>query len=333
MRRTPAPAAVLITLLTLVASTFVVASAGAAAAPSADTERTSVSTARAVGQPRIAYAPPAGNFFAYPNRGKKARLAIRSRVLNSIKGTWGGPRTSIGTPMNENGKIRIATWTFDDWAIARALVAARNRGVSVQVIAARSTNKQNKPWKFLKKRLGQKLYRPTYPTTRETVSFARDCRGSCRGPGGTAHSKYFLFDKVGRNQQRYVTFHTSMNLTRFGYTGQWNQGTVIKAKAVYDDFLYVFRQSRGGTMVARPYRARRVTPAGHRLLLPAPGRRCPAGPGGADPRTAPAAEEPGTAARAVAPRSGSSSTPCTATAASGSPSGCARCGTPAATSR
>ena len=38
---------------------------------------------------------------------------------------------------------------------------------------------------------------PRLPPTRETVSFARALPGSCRGPGGTAHAKYFLFHNVG----------------------------------------------------------------------------------------------------------------------------------------
>ena len=86
-------------------------------------------------------------------------------MLNTIKGTWGGPRTSIGTPMPGNGTIRIVTWTFDDWAIARALVAARARGVSVQVVAAKAANKDKRPWKYLKKHFGGRLTRPGHPAS------------------------------------------------------------------------------------------------------------------------------------------------------------------------
>ena len=41
-------------------------------------------------------------------------------------------------PCRSNGTIRIATWSFDDWDVAHALVAARKRGVSVQVVAAKT---------------------------------------------------------------------------------------------------------------------------------------------------------------------------------------------------
>lgn len=268
MRRSPATAAALFTLLALVSGTLLVDAPASGAAPTlAPTVAPAVSAAvapaakRVVGQPPIAYAPPSGSFFGYPNRGKAAKVAIRNRVLRSIKGTWGGPRTSIGTPMPTNGKIRIVTWSFEDMAIAKALVAARARGVSVQVVAAKGRNKDSREWKYLVKRLGSKLARKGYPASRDTVSFARACAGSCRGRGGTPHAKYFLFDKVGRTQQRYVTFQTSMNLTKFGYTGQWNQGMVIKSKSVYEDFLTVFKQARLNSPQQQPYRARAISSA------------------------------------------------------------------------
>ena len=110
--------------------------------------------------------------------------------------------------------------------------------------------------------------RPGYPASADTVSFARECRGRCRGPGGTAHAKYFLFDKIGRGQQRYVTFQTSMNLTRFGYTGQWNQATVMKFKSVYDDYLSVFKQARLAHRDRESVPRARRRAEGSRLLLP-----------------------------------------------------------------
>jgi hypothetical protein len=247
-------------------------------ASAAPTRASSAVAARAVGQPPMAYAPASGSYFAYPNAGKKSKTAIRNRVLFSIRGTWGGPRTSIGTPFPANGKIRIATWTFDDWAIARALVAARARGVSVQVVAAKAANKDKKPWKWLKKRFGSRLNRPGHPGSADTVSFARECRGSCRGPGGTAHAKYFLFDQIGRTKQRYVTFQTSMNLTRFGYTGQWNQATVVKGKSVFDDYLGVFKQARLARRTANPYQAHAFGSAVVDYFFPRPGAKRPQDP-------------------------------------------------------
>ena len=98
--------------------------------------------------------------------------------------------------------------------IAKALVAARNRGVSVQVRGGHGPQ-QGQPMSGSSCTSGSaasctaRAIRPS----RDTVSFARACAGSCRGRGGTPHAKYFLFDKVGRRRQRYITFQTSTNLT------------------------------------------------------------------------------------------------------------------------
>ena len=281
MRRTPAAAAVLFTLTTLIASTVLTGAPASGAnqagtpsvSPSAEQAvRAAVPAAKRPGRTAAVgtYVPPERAYFAYPNRGKKAQMAIRNRVLNTIKSVNGGPRTSIGTPMPGNGTIRMVTWTFDDMMIAKALVAARARGVSVQIVAAKSPNRSNKPWNWLRKRLGAKLYRPGYPDTRDTVSFARTCRGACRGAGGTPHAKYFLFHKVGPSRVPYVVFQTSANLTRFAYTGQWNQAQVMKYRSVYMDYLSVFNQTRLGQVVSNPYRARTVGPRVADYFFPRP---------------------------------------------------------------
>ena len=57
-------------------------------------------------------------------------------------------------PRASNGKIRMATWSFNDMTMAKALIAARNRGVSVQIMAAATANIDSKPWKYLQRHLG-----------------------------------------------------------------------------------------------------------------------------------------------------------------------------------
>jgi phosphatidylserine/phosphatidylglycerophosphate/cardiolipin synthase-like enzyme len=206
-----------------------------------------------VGQPRRNYVIPPSSYFSFPNRSKMERLAIRNRVLYTIQSTWGGARNSLGGPLPANGKIRIATWSFDDWAIAKALVAARKRGVSVQVVAAKSANRGIASWRWLRKKLGSRLYRRGYPITREMHSFARQCRGACRGPGGTPHAKYFLFDNVGASHTRNVVVQTSANLTEMAFQGQWNQAQVMHSSRAYTDFYAVFRQAAFGRPLAQPY--------------------------------------------------------------------------------
>ncbi len=258
MRRTPALIPFLLAAL-LVGSTLAgpaeatVAPAAPAAAPSA---AGAAMAARGVGAPRVNYVPTSRAYFSFPNGKKADRMAIRNRVLRTIQSTWGGHRTRAGLARAGNGTIRIATWSFDDWDIARALVAARNRGASVQVVAAKAANKGVGPWRYLRKKLGSRLYKPGHKNTRDLVSFARQCSGACRGPGGTAHAKYFLFDRVGAGRTRNIIFQTSMNLTRFAYTNQWNQAQVMKSPAIYNDFLGVYRQARIGRPLAQPYHVR-----------------------------------------------------------------------------
>lgn len=209
--------------------------------------------ARYLGIPKYRYVVPPATYFSYPNRSEAESLAIRDRVLATVRSTWGARRNSLGMPLPRGGTIRMASWSFDDWPMARALVAAKNRGVSVQVMAAADANGDHGPWAYLRENLGANLYRPGHPETREVASFARQCRGSCRGVGGTPHAKYFLFSNVGPRHLRNVTIQTSMNLTSFAYQNQWNHAQVMWSSAIYRDFLSVFRQARLGRTVRSPY--------------------------------------------------------------------------------
>ena len=106
---------------------------------------------------------------------------------------------------------------------------------------------------------------------------------------------------------------------------------MLRSAAVYNDFLSRLPPGadRAPSRVAVP---RAQLREGLRLLLPRPGAVGP-GPGDADPRAVSCNGATRAATRGGAPASGSSSTPCTATAACGSPRSCAACGTGAATSR
>ncbi len=250
-RRTPI---VLTLLLGLVSAMVATAATSSAGATTRSARPGTVAAADAVGKPPRDYVIPATSHFSFPNRSHLEKVAIRNRVLYTIQSVWGGPRDpENGVPLPGTGTIRIATWSFNDWAMAKALIAARNRGVSVQIMAAAGANDESRPWQYLRKHLGAYLYRPGYPDTREQYSFARQCHGACRGHGGTPHSKYFLFDNVGSQHVHDLTVQTSMNLTTFAYRGQWNQAQVVHSSSVYDDFLGIFKQTRWGRPVANPY--------------------------------------------------------------------------------
>lgn len=242
--------------LVVVASSLSMATTSTASASTAAVSPTAPSLAirAASGQPPSNYAVPSGARFAFPNRTAAEKLAIRSSVLLTIQSTWGGVLDRYRLPLTTNGQIRIATWSFKDMGIAKALVAAKNRGVSVQVIAAQGRNKTNREWKYLKKNLGQNYYKAGVAGSSERVSFARDCRGSCRGRGGTPHSKFFLFNNVGASHARNIVMQSSANLTTFAYQGQWNFAQIVRSSYVYDRFMRVYREMRLNRPNAAPYR-------------------------------------------------------------------------------
>ena len=257
----PVLAPVLVTVLALVVVLLPLAgTAEAKRKPGSHRDARAHAVAGVIGQPRRNYVIPAGSYFSFPNRKKLEQQAIRKRVLFTIQSTWGGRRNSLGGPLPTNGKIRIATWSFDDWGIAKALVAARKRGVSVQVVAAKSANRGIASWRWLRKRLGSRLYRPGYPSTAAMHSFARQCRGSCRGPGGTPHSKFFLFDNVGAAHKRNVVVQSSANLTEMAFQGQWNQAQAMYSVLAYRDFYAIFRQMALRRRVAQPYHVKLMGP-------------------------------------------------------------------------
>ncbi len=247
---------------------------------------TAKSASRTVGRPPANLAVRAGTVFNYPNRSRAERTAIQRRVLNTIRSTWGGRRDRLHAAHATNGTIRMATWSFNDMAVARALYAAHRRGVSVQIVAAKHPNIGSRPWRWLRKRLKTRLYPAGHRELANRWSFARTCRGSCRGHGGTPHSKYFLFSNVGSRHRPTITMQTSMNLTTMAYKGQWNHATTTWKRDVYHAFYKVFRESRLDRPVRGAYRTH-VSGGITSIFFPRPGTTANYDPVMQDPRQGP----------------------------------------------
>jgi hypothetical protein len=245
-------------------------SAAVAAAPSLATTGRSASARRNPYAPLRNYVPYSGSRFSYLKAGKANGSRIRNTVLATIQSTWGGPRDRYGLPLASNGKIRIATWSFGDMGIAKALLAARNRGVSVQVMAAADINKTHPELRWLRKRLGSAYYTRGVAGSQERRSFVRTCPGSCRGRGGTPHAKFFLFDNVGSAHARNIVIQTSMNLTSFAWHGQWNQAEIFSNAQVYAAFMAIYREMRPSTYNSSPYRVYQTGPITN-IFFPHPG--------------------------------------------------------------
>ncbi len=279
---------------------------------------------RAAGAPGAARAHvPAGHLLQLPQRGQARQGAIRNRVLRHDPEHLGrAALTATACRCRATAPIRIATWSFKDRTIAQALVAARERGVSVQVMAARApTRRPGVAW------LSRARRRSTARAagTLDRSSFARECRA----PAAVAAARRTRSTSCSPTSARPRAQHRDPDLDepdRLACQGQWNQAPATRPD-VYDRFMAIFREARLDAPSPRLPRYRRRR-RGHVLPATAPARRA----------------RPGDAAlnRSVHRRrrdaghrtgSGSSSTPSTTTAASGSPRGCASCGTPAATSR
>lgn len=181
-----------------------------------------------------------------PPQGAKFSHAFQRGAINRIK-------THIIRTINSvprGGQIRVITWSFSSKAYLNALVAAKKRGVSVQVILASGNNDYTVSYPGLKKALGGERYRKSDARG----SWVYRCSHSCRGKGGTMHAKVFLFNQAYNT--RYITMSGSGNFTDFAAKGQWNQlYTNTNNQPIYAAVNRVFEQMK----LDRPARPRQLT--------------------------------------------------------------------------
>jgi hypothetical protein len=159
---------------------------------------------------------------------KKMRNTIRRHMLRSINSTPHG------------ATIRWMVFSFGDWAIERALVRAKKRGVSVQVLANYKNRETWAPWRKLQATLGTKKTKPG--RNPERLSWARQCKRSCRGWGGNLHVKLYLFSQVGHAAN--VTMYGSWNPTWVANQRQWNHLDTRLDPTTYQQYLKIFKQAK-----------------------------------------------------------------------------------------
>ena len=166
------------------------------------------------------YNPPAGPIFSHPYR-KGYRYIIRDHILRTINSTPPG------------AYIQAASWSFSSKTYRKALKAARNRGVKVQLVLAQRNKPDNSDYGRLTRAFGTSVT--------PDGTWVKKCWHSCRGVSGTMHSKMFMFSEVYRTP--YVMISGSANLTDFAVTNQWNQmNTVTGDQPVYQEAVNVFTQ-------------------------------------------------------------------------------------------
>jgi hypothetical protein len=164
---------------------------------------------------------------------KSLRYKIRRPMLRTINSV---PRGAT---------IRWMVFSFGDWAIERALVRARNRGVSVQVLGNYKNRETWAPWRKLQASLGTKKSR--HGQDPERISWARQCKRSCRGWGGNLHMKLYLFSQVSSVTN--VVMYGSCNPTWVANQRLWNHLDTRWDAATYQHYIQIFHQAKHD----RPY--------------------------------------------------------------------------------
>ena len=220
----------------------------------------------------------------FPNARPADKLAIRNRVLGTIQSTWGGPRDRNRLPHQHRQDP-------DRHVVLQRHGHRQGAGRCAQARRQRPGHGSGEPQQG---RQGMEVAaqagwaatttRPEFRAPARRSASREQCRGACRGRGGTPHSKYFLFNNVG---SQHVQQHRHAELDEpdpDGVPGPVEPG----ADVVLPDDL----QPLHGDLPRDP---RRYAPVGalpplhrrqrHRHLLPRPGTTATDRPGdaGAEP--------------------------------------------------
>jgi hypothetical protein len=191
------------------------------------------------------YSPPVGASFNRPLAKRYQRTNL-TKMISTIK-SMPGYQEAIPSQCPNSGNlvpstIRISAYSITDGSVARALVAADKRCVSVQVLMNNHLSAATDPaWKLLQDELGGRVF---YASGRAQRSFAHRCSYGCRG-AGVLHTKMYLFDStlLDRTQNKITKMVAtgSSNMTGNASKIQWNDLYTVRGKApFYATFLHVF---------------------------------------------------------------------------------------------
>jgi hypothetical protein len=173
-------------------------------------------------KPDLKWKVPSGVIFNNPMV-EKNRFVIERRILRAIR----------NTPKGE--KIRIAAYSLDRQAVADELIAARKRGVKVQILL----NDHIVP--NAQVRIQQVLGRNT-----KKANFLRRCVSGCRADKNdynNLHSKFYLFTRTGKS--RNVIMLGSHNMTLNAVRWQWNDlWTTSGKERLFDEFVFLFNDMK-----------------------------------------------------------------------------------------
>lgn len=202
-----------------------------------------------------AWKPKAGAFFNQPRSSPANENRLENQVLAAVR----------NTPKGEY--IRMAMFSYDRWPVTDALIAARKRGVRVQVVlngheltpaAKRIKSYLGPRYGYVKRKV--KVTRPNGKVVTvikkkryNRKNFFYQCVSSCRGDGDVQHSKFVLFTRSG--DARNVVMVGSLNMKVNGTHNQFNDLLVMNnRRRMHDDLAKVFAQMRNDRVLRNPYR-------------------------------------------------------------------------------
>lgn len=169
------------------------------------------------------YKPPKGGMFNIPVGNAHQRLKLERQIMEAIKHTKKGSR------------ITIAAYSLDRVPIARALIAARHRGVKVRLLL----NDHERP-------LAQRMLENVLGRDRDKKNFIWRCRSGCRAEQtwyNNLHSKFYLFSKTGKAKD--VVMLGSQNMTLNAVKWQWNDLWTARNKPyLYQQYMFLFRDMK-----------------------------------------------------------------------------------------
>jgi hypothetical protein len=172
--------------------------------------------------------PTPGAIFNNPYS-TRDRFRLENKLVKTIDNTPKGSR------------IRISVYSLDRTRVAKRLIAAKNRGVRVQVIL--NGHQVTKAQRMLHRALG---------TNRWKANFAYECKASCRGSRDFMHSKFFLFSRTGTADN--VVMTGSVNFTLNSVKWQWNDLlTMTEKPRLFQRFVELFDDMRHDYSYNRPY--------------------------------------------------------------------------------
>ena len=160
--------------------------------------QTAVGASQVLRATKQRYTPPQGPLFNVPRSPDPDKmLRLEHQVLGGIRHA------------KPKSKIRFSMFSFDRLPIVKALIAAKKRGVSVQVLVNDHETTR-----------GQRILRRAIGHNRHARNFIYQCKNGCRSSGENLHDKFYLFSHTGAAHSTVMTGSINMKLN--GHKNQYN---------------------------------------------------------------------------------------------------------------